>query len=362
MLAIKKDHILPQRYLKMSQADIIEAIKKRKLFYKEKLLILAHHYQKDEIVNLADSVGDSLELAKIAKANQTAEHIIFCGVHFMAETADMLSNNHQKVYLPDAMAGCSMADMATLKQLEIAWSRLSDKIVGNIMPITYINSSAAVKAFVGDHQGVIVTSGNAEKILKRALNDNKTVLFLPDQHLGRNTAYHLGVKLDEMAVWQPKREQLIMSEKQSEIKVILWQGRCCVHQQYTTNQIKALRQLIPDLRVIVHPECPLEVVLAADDYGSTKKIIDVISQSPKGSKWAIGTDNNLVNRLINKLPEHQIVSLNPSAFSCLTMNRIHLAHLLWTMDEIEIGSERQVIKVNSEIAKSSLKALDRMLG
>lgn len=361
MLTIKKDYILPQKYLKMSQEHIIEVIQKKKQLYKDKLLILAHHYQKDEIVNLADSVGDSLELAKIAKANQTAEHIIFCGVHFMAETADMLSNNQQKVYLPDAMAGCSMADMATLPQLEIAWAKLSDKLVGNIVPITYINSSAAVKAFVGEHHGVIVTSGNAEKILKRTLTENNHVLFLPDQHLGRNTAYHLGVKLDEMAVWQPKREQLIRNNKNLELKVILWQGRCCVHQQYTVNQIKLLRELIPDLRVIVHPECPLEVVLAADDYGSTKKIIDVISASPRGSRWAVGTDNNLVNRLIKKLPEHQIVSLNPSAFSCLTMNRIHLAHLLWTMDEIETGSERQVIKVNSETTMSSLKALNRML-
>ncbi|MDR1567302.1 MAG: quinolinate synthase NadA [Streptococcaceae bacterium] len=360
-VVVSKQQIIPSEYLAMSEELIAEQIVEKKQRFGDELLILAHHYQKDEIIPFADEIGDSLQLARVAAANRTARHIVFCGVHFMAETADMLTSDEQKVYLPDALAGCSMADMANITQLEDAWEILSEQFDEAIIPITYINSTAAVKAFVGEHGGVIVTSGNAEQILKRVLENNQRVLFLPDQHLGRNTAYHLGIPLAAMALWQPKRTNLVYEGALSDLRVILWQGRCCVHQQYTVKQIKQLRQEIPDLKVIVHPECPIEVVLAADTYGSTKRIIDVVAASPAGTKWAIGTDNNLVNRMIKQFPNHQIISIDDTAFSCITMNRIRLAHLLWTIDEIEAETDLQQVKVDPQTTESSLKALDRML-
>ena len=357
---ITKEQLIPKKYLEMSESAIKESIFTKKKEFGDSLTILAHHYQKDEIIPFADAVGDSLELAKIAQGNKKAKHIIFCGVHFMAETADMLTKSDQKVYLPDALAGCSMADMATRRQLEIGWEKLSPQFSEPIIPITYINSTAEVKAFVGDHGGVIVTSSNAETILKRILSQNHPVLFLPDQHLGRNTAYHLGVELDEMAVWNPKNEQLLNYDESAKLKVVLWQGRCCVHQQYSVKQIEELREKIPNLKVIVHPECPLEVVLASDLYGSTKKIVDEVANSPQGTYWAIGTDNNLVNRMIHNFSNHNIISIDSSAFSCITMNRIHLAHLLWTLDEIQLGKDTQRIRVDSRTTTSALQALDRM--
>ncbi|MDR1606329.1 MAG: quinolinate synthase NadA [Streptococcaceae bacterium] len=361
---ISKQMIIPAKYAQMTADEISRQIQDKKQQFGDELVILAHHYQKSEIIPFADYVGDSLQLAKSAAANRAAKHIIFCGVHFMAETADMLTTADQKVYLPDAMAGCSMADMANLAQLERAWQLLEATYVEPVIPVTYINSTAEVKAFVGDHNGVIVTSSNAEMILKRVFAQHQRVLFLPDQHLGRNTAFQLGIPLAEMAIWNPKKDQLLPHDSNQDpqnLKVILWKGRCCVHQQYTVDQIAQLRQQIPDLKVIVHPECPIEVVQASDFYGSTKKIIDVVAASPAHTKWAIGTDNNLVNRMIRDLPDHDIVSIDPTAFSCITMNRIRLAHLLWTLEEIENGSTLQQITVDKATQISSLKALDRML-
>ncbi len=356
-----KTNIIPERYLHLSDGEMIRKIYEKKRQFGDELLILAHHYQKNEIIPFADYVGDSLQLAKEAAANQSAKHIIFCGVHFMAETADMLTTDDQKVYLPDALAGCSMADMANLEQLEQAWQVLEATYDQPVIPVTYINSTAAVKAFVGNHDGVIVTSSNAETILKRVFDKHQRVLFLPDQHLGRNTAFQLGIPLEQMAVWHPKQNRLEAQGDLQSLQVILWQGRCCVHQQYTVDQIATLRSQIPGLKVIVHPECPIEVVQAADDYGSTKKIIDEVAASPEGTKWAIGTDNNLVNRMIQTFPNHDIRSINTSAFSCITMNRIRLAHLLWTLEEIEQGSTIQQITVDQATQINSLKALDRML-
>lgn len=354
-------NILPSRYTQLSDGEMIRRIYEKKRQFGDKLLILAHHYQKNEIIPFADYTGDSLQLAKAAAANRAAQHIIFCGVHFMAETADMLTSDAQKVYLPDAMAGCSMADMANLAQLERAWTFLETTYSESVVPVTYINSTAAVKAFVGEHDGVIVTSSNAETILSRIFAKNQRVLFLPDQHLGRNTAFQLGIPLSQMAVWDPKKDKLDTTTDLQDLKVLLWKGRCCVHQQYTVTQIAELRRQMPDLKVIVHPECPIELVEAADAYGSTQKIIEVVRTSPEGSKWAIGTDNNLVNRLIQDLPNHELMSIDSTAFSCITMNRIRLAHLLWTLEEIEQGRTTQQISVDKATQASSLKALDRML-
>lgn len=335
----------------------IEAIKAR---LGSRLFLPAHHYQKDEVVQFADATGDSLQLARLAEQMNEAEFIVFCGVHFMAETADMLTRDDQLVILPDMRAGCSMADMADIDQTEIAWEELTDTFGDSIVPITYVNSTATIKAFVGKHGGATVTSSNAHDIVRWALEAGERVLFLPDQHLGRNTAYDLGVPLEAMAVWDPLRERLVYEGDIEDVRVILWKGHCSVHEKFNVAQIEALRKNDPERRIIVHPECTFDVVQAADEAGSTSYIIDQIEASAPGTKWAVGTEMNLVNRLAATHPELDINSLNPYMCPCLTMNRIDLPHLLWALESLETDPVN-IIRVDQETTKWATLALERML-
>ncbi|MDC3423428.1 quinolinate synthase NadA [Aquibacillus sp. 3ASR75-11] len=357
----KKHTMIPERFRDRSNHELEQFVQHTKYKLGEKLFIPGHHYQKDEVIQFADARGDSLRLAQLCEENQNAEYIVFCGVHFMAETADILTNDAQKVFLPDMRAGCSMADMADIGQTEIAWKKLSDIFDDTILPLTYVNSTAAIKSFVGQHNGATVTSGNAEKMVTWAFEQKERILFLPDQHLGRNTAYKLGIPLDQMAVWDPNLEQLIFNGPLEKVKVILWKGHCSVHENFTVQNVEQIRKQHPDMKIIVHPECRREVVALADDAGSTKHIIDVITNAEKGSAWAIGTEMNLVKRLIKENTEKHIISLNPNMCPCLTMNRIDLPHLAWCLESImETGTHNQITVPDTE-ATYAKKALDRML-
>lgn len=340
-----------------------EELHARALAAREKLgdrvYILGHHYQKDEVIRYADATGDSLQLSQIA-AEQTADTIIFCGVHFMAETADILTESHQNVILPDMRAGCSMADMATISQTERAWVELQQTFGDTILPLTYVNSTAAIKSFVGKNGGATVTSSNAKQMVQWALTQKQRLLFLPDQHLGRNTAADLGIPLEHMAVWDPIQNRLEALCEVDDIQVILWKGHCSVHMNFLPKHIDHLRQTEPDRRILVHPECTYEVVHASDDSGSTSYIINQIEKAPSGSKWAIGTEMNLVNRLISENPHLDIVSLNPFMCPCLTMNRIDLPHLTWVLEELVEGRVVNSIRVEEDTAFYAKKALERM--
>lgn len=351
---------MPAQYANMTIEQMearIEAIKAR---LGSRLFLPAHHYQKDEVVQFADATGDSLQLARLAEQMNGAEFIVFCGVHFMAETADMLTRDDQLVILPDMRAGCSMADMADIDQTEIAWEELTDLFGDDIIPITYVNSTAAIKAFVGKNGGATVTSSNAHDIVRWALETGERIMFLPDQHLGRNTAFDLGVPLAAMAVWDPLRERLDYEGDIEDVRVILWKGHCSVHEKFNVAQIEALRKHDPERRIIVHPECTFDVVQAADEAGSTSYIIDQIEASAPGTKWAVGTEMNLVNRLAMTHPEQDIVSLNPYMCPCLTMNRIDLPHLLWALESLETDPVN-IIRVDEETTKWATLALERML-
>lgn len=326
-----------------------------------RLFLPGHHYQKDEVIEFADARGDSLQLAQISASQHEAEAIVFCGVHFMAETADILTRDNQKVYLPDMRAGCTMADMANFNQTEKAWERLMAEFSETILPLTYVNSTADIKAFVGKHGGATVTSSNAEKMIKWAFTQKERILFLPDQHLGRNTAYDLGISLDKMAVWDPIKEELVYEGDFDDVKVILWKGHCSVHENFTIANVHQVREENPDMNIIVHPECRREVVELSDKSGSTNYIIQMIDQAPPGSSWAIGTEMNLVKRIINQHPDQHIISLNPNMCPCLTMNRIDLPHLAWSLESIAQGEPTNLIEVEEETAVDAKKALDRML-
>lgn len=353
---------IPEIYRNMKQEELEEKVREIKAKLGKKLFIPGHHYQKDEVIQFADATGDSLKLAQISAENKDAEAIVFCGVHFMAETADILTTENQTVYLPDMRAGCSMADMADIFQTERAWTELTSLFGDTMLPLTYVNSTAAIKAFVGRYNGATVTSGNAEKMVKWALEQKQRLVFLPDQHLGRNTAYNLGIKLEEMAVWDPITNTLEAQLEADKIKVILWKGHCSVHENFTVENIKQIRTDYPEMNIIVHPECRREVVALSDYAGSTNYIIDRIKESEPGSAWAIGTEMNLVKRIINQYPDRHIVSLNPHMCPCLTMNRIDLPHLAWNLDQIIAGTANQnIIKVDAEIAKDAKLALQRML-
>ncbi|MFC4320929.1 quinolinate synthase NadA [Litchfieldia salsa] len=353
--------MMPESYKKLT----IEEMQMRVTAIKERLgnalYIPGHHYQKDEVIQFADSTGDSLQLAQVSAKNQEAKYIVFCGVHFMAETADILTNDEQIVILPDMRAGCSMADMANMNQTEKCWEVLMDTFGDTIIPLTYVNSTAEIKAFVGKNGGATVTSSNATDMVKWAFTQKERILFLPDQHLGRNTAYSLGVPLEHMAVWNPIQGCFEHDGDLEDVKVILWKGHCSVHENFTVHNIKEVRETRPNMRIIVHPECSREVVALSDDAGSTKYIIDTINSAPPGSKWAIGTEMNLVKRIINQHPDKEIISLNQSMCPCLTMNRIDLPHLLWTLENIENGKIVNQIKVDNGIAVDALLALERML-
>ncbi|WP_027964543.1 quinolinate synthase NadA [Halalkalibacillus halophilus] len=351
---------IPKKYKEMKESELHKRVVTIKQELGDELFIPGHHYQKDNVIHYADARGDSLELAQ-RSAQTSASHIVFCGVHFMAETADILSSDTQKVYLPDLRAGCSMADMANIKQTERGFSILTDLLGPSIIPMTYVNSTAAIKSFVGTHNGATLTSSNAKSMLRWAFERGERILFLPDQHLGRNTAYELGVPLNQMGVWNPILEKLEYEGDLKDLKIILWKGHCSVHENFTLSNVSDIRKKHPNMKILVHPECSREVVSQSDDAGSTRYIIDTIEKAPSGSSWAIGTEMNLVNRLINQHPDKHIISLNPSMCPCLTMNRIDLPHLTWSLDCIYEGQPVNQIIVDKDTSKFAKIALERML-
>ena len=330
----------------------------------DKAMVLGHHYQRDEVIAFADIRGDSFKLAQAAADNSKAEFIFFCGVHFMAESADILTTANQKVILPDLAAGCSMADMATASQVANCWQVLEKIGVAKVTtPITYMNSSAAIKAFTGKNHGAVCTSSNAARAMKWAFEKGEKILFLPDQHLGRNTAIaSLGLSLSDCVVYNPWKPNGGLTEDQiKSAKVILWRGHCSVHGRFTLQNIVEVRQKLAGVKVLVHPECQHDVVSNADVVGSTEMIIKTVTQSPAGSKWAIGTELNLVQRLANENPDKQIVFLDKTVCYCSTMNRIDLPHLVWAMESLVNGRLVNQIKVKEDVAKYAKVALDQML-
>ena len=366
-----RQQVLPQEYRDASDEELQERIKAAKARLCNKLLILGHFYQRDEIIVHADFVGDSFQLAKNATERPDADHIVFCGVHFMAETADILSTPEQTVTLPNLSAGCSMADMANIDQVEDCWEQLGE-ICGTkpdadgkqqIVPVTYMNSSAALKAFCGRHGGIVCTSSNAHVVLEWAFARGKRVLFFPDQHLGRNTALAMGMSLDQMPVWNPYKPAGGAEDPSvyADAKMILWKGFCSVHQRFTVDQIERARKAYPGVKVIVHPECSMDVVNAADGTGSTAYIVKEIANAPAGSAVAVGTEINLVNRLAAQYPDKTVFCLDPVVCPCSTMYRIHPAYLAWALENIEQGNIVNRITVDEDTARDAKIALQRML-
>jgi quinolinate synthase len=325
------------------------------------VVILGHHYQRDEVVKFADFRGDSLKLSHQA-AEADGRYIVFCGVHFMAESADILRREHQVVVLPDLNAGCSMADMADIGQVESCWSELSSLGDRRIIPVTYMNSTAAIKSFTGEHGGSVCTSSNAAAVMEWAFERGEKVLFLPDEHLGRNTGFRMGIPLDKMIVWDPYQEFGGNSpEAIRGARVILWKGYCSVHQRFTPRHVERVRREHPGIHVIVHPECRFEVAQAADQIGSTEGIIKAITAAPAGSGWAVGTEIHLVNRLGRELTDRKVISLDPSVCVCTTMFRITPAHLLWALENLAAGNVVNRISVDNRTRHYARVALDRML-
>ena len=402
----EKEHIaerqaLPERYLGLSDEEMDRRIAAAKAALGRRLVILGHHYQRDEVITFADYIGDSYKLAGQVSKHPDADFIVFCGVHFMAESADVLSADHQQVILPDLAAGCSMADMAAPDQLEQCWADL-EQMLGDsrsarldaggarlpasartcperatarlavapearrrqpCVPVTYINSAASIKAFCGEHGGVVCTSSNAAATLKWAWERGERIVFLPDQHLGRNTAYKLGVPLDQMVVWDPNEIWGgLEPEAVKNARMILWKGHCSVHARFTARQIENMRALHPGIRVIVHPEVPWDVVQAADDAGSTEYIIKTVSESPVGSTWAVGTEIHLVNRLARRMqPDRTVLSLDQFGCLCSTMFRVSPNHLLWVLEGLVAGEVHNRIVVPEDQKHWTKVALDRML-
>jgi len=325
------------------------------------VVILGHHYQRDEVIKFADFRGDSLRLSNQA-AQADGRFIVFCGVHFMAESADILRREHQVVVLPDLNAGCSMADMADIGQVEACWRELSSLGDLKVIPVTYMNSTAAIKSFTGEHNGSVCTSSNAAAVMKWAFTQGEKVLFLPDEHLGRNTGFRMGIPLDQMIVWDPYQEFGGNSpEAIRNAQVILWKGYCSVHQRFTPKHVERVRREHPGIRVIVHPECRFEVAQAADQIGSTEGIIKAISAAPAGSEWAVGTEIHLVNRLGKELKDRAVISLDPSVCVCTTMFRITPVHLLWALENLGAGNVVNRISVDERTRHYARVALDRML-
>jgi quinolinate synthase len=330
----------------------------------DRAIILGHHYQRDEVIDFADITGDSFKLAQAAQQQEKAEFVIFCGVHFMAESADILTSDKQQVILPDLAAGCSMADMATASQVDACWKTLSDLgIAAQTIPVTYMNSSAAIKSFTGENGGTICTSSNAKAAMEWAFTQGSKILFLPDQHLGRNTAVQsLGLSLEDCVLWNPWKEMGgLTAAELANAKVILWRGHCSVHGRFSKESIDDVRSRIPEVKILVHPECTHEVVINADVVGSTEFIIKTIENAPSGSAWAIGTEFNLVSRLAKAHPDKNIVYLDKTLCYCSTMNRIDLPHLVWVMESLVAGHVVNQITVDSRVKKFSQLALERML-
>nr|WP_239094570.1 quinolinate synthase NadA [Planotetraspora silvatica] len=330
----------------------------------DRVFVLGHHYQRDEVIQFADVTGDSFKLARDAAARPGAEYIVFCGVHFMAESADILTGDAQKVVLPDLAAGCSMADMATFTQVEDCWDALEDAgIAERVVPITYMNSSADIKAFCGRHGGAVCTSSNARRALEWAFEQGEKVLFLPDQHLGRNTAVlEMGLSLDDCVVYNPHRPNGGLTREQLEnAKMILWKGHCSVHGRFTADCVDEVRARIPGVNVLVHPECRHEVVTKADYVGSTEYIIRTLQEAPAGSSWAVGTELNLVKRLGQMFPDKTVTFLDRTVCYCSTMNRIDLPHLVWALESLAAGEVVNQITVDPDTTHWAKVALDRML-
>ncbi|MDZ4658589.1 MAG: quinolinate synthase NadA [Bythopirellula sp.] len=372
--ALENPHFELQPYKSLSNEELGQRIQAVRDELGPKLLILGHHYQQDEVIALADLTGDSYQLSQMAADSRDCRYIAFCGVHFMAETADILGNRPEKlaerhgerirVILPDLAAGCSMADMAGINQIEDAWEQLGEVIdTADITPVTYINSAASLKAFVGRHGGIVCTSSNAKAALDWAFAKTSRVMFFPDQHLGRNTAIGMGIALDQMPVWDPHAEELggNTPEQIHKSKVLLWKGHCSVHQMFRPEHVTMLREKHPGIKILVHPECPREVFELADVSGSTSKIIKTVEAAPPGTKWAIGTELHLVNRLKQQHPEQEIHFLSPVVCMCATMYRIDLAHLCWSLENLAAGTPVNTIVVDPDIAHWSLVALERML-
>lgn len=349
-----------------SDPDLVARARAAKEKLGDKVFILGHHYQRDEVIEFADVTGDSFKLAKDAAARPEAEYIVFCGVHFMAESADILTSDDQKVVLPDLAAGCSMADMATAEQVAECWDVLTEAgVAGSTVPVSYMNSSADIKAFTGKHGGTICTSSNAKKALEWAFEQGEKILFLPDQHLGRNTAVRdMGLSLDDCVLYNPhKPNGGLTAEQLRNAKMILWRGHCSVHGRFSVDSVNDVRARIPGVNVLVHPECKHEVVAAADYVGSTEYIIKALEAAPAGSKWAIGTELNLVQRLANRFAaeDKEVVFLDKTVCFCSTMNRIDLPHLVWTLESLAEGNLVNQIQVDKETESFAKLALERML-
>ncbi len=341
----------------MKTIDRIFEIKKE---LGEDLLILAHHYQNDDIISTADFVGDSLKLAQYAQKNKRAKYIVFCGVYFMSETADILTEDYQRVLQPAITAGCPMADMADMKQAERAWEIITEELGCDIVPITYVNSKAEVKAFCGNRGGTTVTSGNAARVVDWGLKQNKVILFLPDRNLGRNTAYDLGIPLECMAEYDPRLEKLEYSCKKEDVRIVLWKGHCHVHHNITVKQIEDVRRIHPDAEIIVHPECRFEITRAADGKGSTEYLIDRVKNGKAGSKWVVGTEHNLVKRLKDTYTDKEVYILDTSSV-CTNMNKTDAENLLETLEDILKGNFEKQVVVDKTIAQGALRSLETML-
>jgi quinolinate synthase len=361
---------IPQAYALMSAEELDRRIGAARQALGERLVILGHHYQREEIIQWADARGDSFKLAQFAASRPQADYIVFCGVHFMAESADILSGAHQRVLLPNPAAGCSMADMANAAEVDECWDVLSEAFADEpddgmqpVIPVTYMNSAADLKAFCGRNGGIVCTSSNAASVLRWAFARGRRVLFFPDEHLGRNTALAMGIAPEEIAVWDPRRDfgGLDDDAALTQAKVILWKGWCSTHQRFTVAQIAKARAEYPGIQIVVHPECQHDVVAAADLNGSTEYIINVIEQSPAGSVWGVGTEINLVKRLAREHPDKTIFCLDPVVCPCSTMYRIHPAYLAWVLEELVAGRVVNQVEVHAETARWAKVALERML-
>ncbi len=361
----KRQDVIPTFYAEMDGAELDRRITAARATLGNRLVILGHHYQRDEIIKYADFRGDSFKLAQEAQGRPDADYIVFCGVHFMAESADILSTPQQKVILPNPAAGCSMADMANIAEVEECWQMLHETLGDDagIIPVTYMNSAANLKAFCGRNNGVVCTSSNAPKVMQWAFSQGKRVLFFPDEHLGRNTAVKYGIADDQMVVWNPK-DPMASENAEEELeraKIILWKGYCSTHMRFSVQQIEKARADYPDIKVLVHPECRREVVEAADLYGSTEYIIQQIEKAPAGTKWAVGTEINLVHRLAQEHPDQFIFCLDPVVCPCSTMYRIHPAYIAWVLEALVDGEVLNQVSVDEETAHWARVALERML-
>ena len=348
-------------YLLAPDSSMDERNARAKAALGDRVVVLGHHYQRDEVVKFADFTGDSLKLAQLA-AQSSAEFIVFCGVHFMAESADVLRHSRQQVILPDLNAGCSMADMADIGQVETCWRELSAHGIETAIPVTYMNSTAAIKAFTARRGGAVCTSSNASAVMRWAFEQGERVLFIPDEHLGRNTGYRMGVPLGEMVVWDPHQPLGGLTEAELRgARVILWKGYCSVHQRFLPEHVAGVRRTHPGIRVIAHPECRFDVCEQADEIGSTETMRKAVEQSPPGTSWAIGTEIHLVNRLANQHPDKKIIPLDPNVCVCTTMFRITPAHLCWALENLVAGQVVNRISVDPETRHWATVALKRML-